>query len=641
MEKNVTYDTFRKYFVIVLSVFTGLLHIGNYTVFPMESIKFYAWHLMLGMICVFLFYPADKKNPKRFLWLDWLMILLTAVVGCYVIFNYDAYILISQTNKLTTILFVFGIIMTLLVLEGARRVLGWVLPLIAVITIVYAMFGGGLPGILGHRGYKLSRVVATILSDQGVYGTPIGVSASNVFLFLLFAAFLSASGADYIFQNIAIGLTGKKRGGPAKMAVMASALFGTISGSAVANVVSTGAFTIPLMKRQGYERRFAGAVEAVASTGGQIMPPIMGAAAFVLADISGTHYAKVCLAALLPALMYYLTLFKMVDLESVKHNLKGVPKEELPDLKEALKSAFKLFIPLILLLFLLLVVQTTPMLAAIWSMLAIVVCGFLDKDNRMGVKDVINGFVEGAKSLPVVVAACACAGIVTGMFAITGLGLKFSDFIVQMGGTSMILSLVLAMIVCVILGMGLPTTASYIICATAIAPALIKVGVPTLAAHLFLLYFACIACITPPVATASYAAAGLADENALKVGLTAVKLGIAGFVLPFAFALNTDYLHFGFDFTTLCTWISAFVVCYSAAIAMQGYVEQKITIIERLLFLLCIVTSIQSGFLISLFGWVLFSVIYIFRTRQYKQSQKAAEQDVLQDALLIKNIKSE
>lgn len=621
MGNKITYDTFRKYFIIVLSLITGILHIANYTFYPMESIKFYAWHLMLGMICVFIFYPTDKKNPKRFLWLDWLLIILTAVIGGYVILNYDSYIMISQTNKLTTILVVFGVIMTLLVLEGARRVLGWVLPLIAVITIIYAMFGGGLPGILGHRGYKFTRVVATILSDQGVYGTPIGVSASNVFLFLLFAAFLSASGADYIFQNIAIGLTGQKRGGPAKMAVIASCLFGTISGSAVANVVSTGAFTIPLMKRQGYEKRFAGAVEAVASTGGQIMPPVMGAAAFVLSDLSGTAYGTVCLAALLPALMYYLTLFKMVDLESVKHNLKGLPKEELPDLKEAFRSAFKLFIPLILLLVLLLVVQTTPMLAAIWSMLAIVVCGFLDKHNRMTFHDVINGFVEGAKSLPVVVAACACAGVVTGMFAITGLGLKFSDFIISIGGTSMLLSLFLAMVVCVILGMGLPTTASYIICATAIAPALIKVGVPVLAAHLFLLYFACIACITPPVATASYAAAGLADENALKVGLTAVKLGIAGFILPFVFTLNTDYLHFGLDIITLCTWISAFVVCYSAAILIQGYVEQKITVIERLLYFLCIVTAIQSGFLVSLFGWGLFAAMYIFRTRQFKQSQ--------------------
>ncbi|WP_071431933.1 TRAP transporter permease [Angelakisella massiliensis] len=623
MEQKLTYEKFRKYFVIVLSVFTGLLHIGQFTFCPMESIKFYSWHLTLGLMFVFLYKPLSKKNPKKYLWADWLCILLTVVSGAYVILNYDTYVVIMQTGKLTTGLYVFGLIVTLLVIEATRRCLGWILPIISLITVAYALFGGNLPGILGHRGYSFQRVVTTIFSDQGVLGTAIGVSASNVFLFLLFAAFLSVSGADKIFQDIAIALTGKKRGGPAKMAVVASCLFGSISGSAVANVVSTGAFTIPLMKRQGYQKRFAGAVEAVASTGGQIMPPIMGAAAFVLADISGTPYGTVCLAALLPALMYYLTLFKMVDLESVKYGLQGVPEEELPNLKESVAKGFKLFIPLAILLFLLLVVQTTPMLAAIYAMIAIIVCGFLDKNDRLTFQNIIDGFVEGGKSLPSVVAACACAGIVTGMFALTGLGLKFSDFIVSMGGSSIILSLLLSMIVCVILGMGLPTTASYIICATAIAPALVKIGVMPLAAHLFLLYFACISAITPPVAVASYAAAGLAEENPMKVGFTAVKLGIAGFVLPFVFTLNTDYLHMSFDVLTLFTWVSAFVVCYAAACAIQGYVEQKITIFERIGYVVVVCTAIQSSFIISLVGWALFAALYGGRVMQHKKQMKA------------------
>ena len=623
MEQKLTYEKFRKYFVIILSVFTGLLHIGQFTFCPMESIKFYSWHLTLGLIFVFLYKPLSKKNPKKYLWADWLCIVLTVISGAYVIFNYDTYVVIMQTGKLTTGLYVFGLIVTVLVIEATRRCLGWILPIISLITVAYALFGGNLPGILGHRGYSFQRVVTTIFSDQGVLGTAIGVSASNVFLFLLFAAFLSVSGADKIFQDISIALTGKTRGGPAKMAVVASCLFGSISGSAVANVVSTGAFTIPLMKRQGYQKRFAGAVEAVASTGGQIMPPVMGAAAFVLADISGTPYGTVCLAALLPALMYYLTLFKMVDLESVKYGLQGVSEDELPNLKESVARGFKLFIPLAILLFLLLVIQTTPMLAAIYSMAAIVICGLLDKHDRLTFKGIIDGFVEGSKSLPSVVAACACAGIVTGMFALTGLGLKFSDFIVSMGGNSVILSLLLSMIVCVILGMGLPTTASYIICATAIAPALVKVGVMPLAAHLFLLYFACISAITPPVAVASYAAAGIAEENPMKVGFTAVKLGIAGFVLPFVFTLNTDYLHMGFDLITLFTWVSAFVVCYAAACAIQGYVEQKITVFERIGYLVVICTAIQSGFIISLIGWALFAILYGGRLMQHKKQQKA------------------
>ncbi|MGN8896499.1 TRAP transporter permease [Flavonifractor sp. HCP28S3_F3] len=621
--KKLSYDQFKKYIVIVLSILTGFIHIGQFTFMPMESIKFYSWHLVLGLILVFLYKPFSKKNPKKFLVIDWICIILTAVSGFYVIANYDTYVVIMQTGRLTTGLYVFGVIITILTIEATRRCLGWILPIIAMATMVYALFGSNLPGILGHRGYDFQRVVSTVFSDQGVLGTAIGVSASNVFLFLLFAAFLSVSGADKIFQDISIALTGKRRGGPAKMAVVASCLFGSISGSAVANVVSTGAFTIPLMKRQGYQHRFAGAVEAVASTGGQIMPPIMGAAAFVLADVSGTPYSTVCLAALLPALMYYLTLFKMVDLESVKYGLQGVPEDELPDLKESVSRGFKLFIPLAVLLFLLLVIQTTPMLAAIYSMIAIVICGFLDKRDRLTIKDIINGFVEGSKSLPSVVSACACAGIVTGMFALTGLGLKFSDFIVSMGGTNIILSLVLSMVVCIILGMGLPTTASYIICATAIAPALIQIGVPGLAAHMFLLYFACISAITPPVAVASYAAAGIAEENPMRVGFTAVKLGIAGFVLPFVFTINTDYLHMGFDLLTLFTWVSAFVVCYAAACAIQGYVEQKITIFERIGYIVVICTAIQSSYVISLIGWALFAVLYGSRLLQHKKKLRA------------------
>jgi len=618
MEQNSTYLKWRRYFLIAISVFTGLLHVSQFTFFPIESVRFYAWHLTLGLVLVFLYVPADKKNPKRLLWLDWSFVLLTMAAGMYVIANYNRYIVLAQTGRLTPLLYVFGAIIALLVLEAARRTLGMVLPLIAVTTILYALFGGNLPGMIGHRGYTIQRVVATIFSDQGVFGTPIGVSASNVFLFLLFAAFLSVSGADKIFQDIAIGLAGRQRGGPAKMSIIASSLFGSISGSAVANVVSTGTFSIPLMRRQGYERRFAGAVEAVASTGGQIMPPIMGAAAFILSDISATPYATVCLAALLPALMYYLTLFKIVDLESIKHNLQGLSADQLPNVKKSMARGFKLFIPLAILLYLLLVAKTTPMIAAIWSMLSMIICGMLDRVERLTMKGIIAGFVEGARSLPQVVAACACAGIVTGMFALTGLGLKFSDAIVSLGGTNVILSLFLSMIVCAILGMGLPTTAAYIICATAIAPALTKIGIPVLSAHLFLLYFACISAITPPVAVASYAAAGIAEENPMKVGTTAVKLGIAGFALPFTFALNPDYLHFGFDLQTLVTWISAAVICYSAAVAVQGYVEQRITLVERLLFLVVIVCAIQSGWIISMVGWMMFAFLYFRRVLEHR-----------------------
>lgn len=619
MNNKITYQKFVKFAIAVLALFAVFIHVGNYTLFTIPSILFYAWHLMIGMLFIFLYYPLGRGKElapqMRILCrtVDWILMALTILVSGYVILNFDTYVSTMQNNVLTTELFVFGILITLLVLEAGRRVLGNILPIIALVAIAYALLGDRIPGLFGHRGYTLRRTVLAIFSDRGVYGTPIGTSATNVYLFLLFAAFLNVSGADVIFQNIAIALAGKKRGGPAKMAVIASAFFGTISGSCVANVVSTGAFTIPLMKRSGYQAKVAGAVEAVASTGGQIMPPIMGAAAFVLADVTGIQYAEVCIAALLPAIMYYLCLMKMVDLEAVKYNIQGLDESEIPDLKESLKRGMKLFVPVGVLLFMLLGMKTTPMKAAIFATASILIFGFLDKTDRMTLKDILNGAEAAGKSLCSVVGACATAGIVVAVFSLTGLGLKFSNFIVQLGGNSVIPSLVLAMLVCAVLGMGLPTTAAYIVCATAIAPALTGLGIPVLPAHLFLLYFASISAITPPVAVASYAAAGIAEENPIAVGMQAVKLGITGFILPFAFALNTDYVTVGLNFQTLMTCMSGFVICYSLACMLQGYVESKITVFERLGYLAVIVLAITPFLIHSAIGIALFAVLYGYR----------------------------
>lgn len=631
MEKKTAYDKLVQAIVIAVSIFAAFLHIGNFTVFTIPSILFYAWHLLIGLVLIFLYYPLGRKMQNKtrtqticFRIIDWVCILLTLVVSVYIITNYETYVSNMQNNKLTNELFIFGCIITLLTLEAGRRVLGNVLPIIAIVAILYAFFGDQIPGLFGHRGYSLRRITLAIFSDRGVYGSPIGTSANNVYLFLLFAAYLNVSHADVIFQDIAIALAGRNRGGPAKMAVIASGLFGMISGSCVANVVSTGAFTIPLMKRNGYQSKFAGAVEAVASTGGQIMPPIMGAAAFVLADATGTPYSVVCIAAILPAIMYYVCLFKMVDLEAVKRDLSGLPPEMIPDLGTSVRKGVKLFVPIILLLVLMLGVGTTPMVAAIWSIAANIICSFLDKNDRMTFSDVIEGAVSAGKSLCTVVGACATAGIVVAVFSLTGLGLKFSNFIVQLGGNMLIPSLVLSMIVCAILGMGLPTTAAYIVCATAIAPALTGLGIPVLAAHLFLLYFASLSAITPPVAVASYAAAGIADENPMTVGLTAVKLGITGFLLPFAFALNTDYISFAFDLQTLLTWLSGLAISYSLAISLQGYVEGKITVIERIAYLGVIVLTITASKLFSIVGIALFIALFGFRKLQAKKAAKAA-----------------
>jgi TRAP transporter 4TM/12TM fusion protein len=619
------YNKTKNAILIVTAVLMGIIHIAQYAVkeFTLPSIMFYAIHLMFGVILVFLSKPLDRQNPARFWYLDLLCALAAIGVTGYVVADFDNYSMLLQLGS-TPAITVMGLILALLVLEASRRLLGTALPLIALITIIYALFGGDLPGLLGHKPYTITRVISTIFSSLGLYGVPIGVSASNVYLFLLFAAFLGAFGADKIFQDLAVAFAGNKRGGPAKMAVISSCFFGSISGSAVANVVSTGAFTIPLMKREGYAKSFAGAVEAVASTGGQIMPPVMGAAAFVLSDITGAPYATVCIAALLPALMYYICLFKMVDLESVKLRMEARPKEDLPKVAAVVKRGLKLFIPVIVLLFLLLVVQTTPMSAAIYATIAIVVCSLFDKEDRFSLKKVVNGLVNAAKSATQVIAACATSGIVVGMLSLTGLGLVLSDFIIQLGGSNILISLVLAMLVCMVLGMGLPTTAAYIICATTIAPALVKLGLPVLPAHMFLLYFASISAITPPVAVASYAAAGIAEENSMKVGWRAVQLGIAGFMLPFTFTLNPDYLNLHFGVITIFTWISAFVVCYAAAYACQGWAEVKLTRPERILYLAVVALSIGSSYWLSLAGFAIFFLLRLSWRRRFQKIKPTA-----------------
>ena len=624
------YQKFVKYLILAISIFTVVLHIGEFTFMPMVSIKFYAYHVMVALVLIFLYFPLDKKKPdasKVFHIvchiIDWIIIGIVIAASLYVIINFDTFIVdTSYGNNNNKYIFWYGILITIVVLESARRTLGWTLPIIAVITIIYALMIHKIPGLFGGRKLNPGRIVIALFSNAGLYSTPTATCANNVFLFLMFAAFLNASGADRIFQDFAIALAGRRRGGPAKMAVLGSALFGTISGSAVANVVSTGSFTIPLMKRNGYPAASAGAIEAVASTGGQIMPPIMGAAAFVMADIAGIPYATICLGAIIPAVMYYVCLFKMVDLEAVRYDIKGLDESEIPDIKKSLKRSLKLFIPIIVMLVLLLGFKMTPMVSAIYSTLAIVICGVLDRGERMTFKNIIDGCVKSGRSLCIVLSACATAGIIVGIFSITGVGLKFSNLIVQMGGSSLVFSLILSLIVCVILGMGLPTTASYIVCATVIAPALVQLGLPIFPAHLFLLFFASLACITPPVATASYAAAGIAKENPMKTGWVAFKVGITGFILPFAFVFNTEYLHFGFDFTTLVTLLSGLVVSYALAISIQGYVEKKINIFWRVVYLILGAVAITPYKVASLCAIAVFIALFVFHTITGKKSNK-------------------
>lgn len=612
-----------KIFITVLAYIFCLIEILNFTISPMQSSIFFTIHFMFALLMCYLIFDIRGRATYWTGWskiFDVLFCLGAIAVAIYILSDIEAYLTRIQIRAAPMDV-VMGAISTILVLESCRRLTGKALTIIAFISIIYAYFGKYIPGGMGHNGYSVQRIITAIFSEQGIFGMPLAVAANTIFLFLLFGAFLNVSGADLIFRDLSIALTGNSRGGPAKMAIVASSIFGTISGSAIANVASTGAFTIPLMKRSGYRNEFAGAVEAVASTGGQIMPPVMGAAAFVLAEMTATPYVKVCLAALIPALLYYGSLYVMVDVESIKSNLKAVPKEEIPELKPVLKKSAKLLIPMAVLIIALVVLRKTPMKSAIYATAAVIICSLFDKEDRFSFSKLTEAFLSTAKGAAPVVAACCTSGIVISMLSITGLGLKFSNFIFQIGGSNLLLCLMVSMVVSILLGMGLPTTPAYIITATTIAPALLKLGMQPLVAHLFLMYFACISCITPPVALASYTAAALADAKPMKVGLEAVKLGIVAFFVPYAFALNPAVIII--DFTNAWTAIdgilSALLTLLAAlpiAYAMQGYAYQKLPIWLRLICLGLAVCLIIPNLLIEIPAGILSIVIWQYLKRK-------------------------
>ena len=577
--------------ISILCYLMCALHIINFI--PQIHIKNYslvALTYMFGMLMCYLIY---NFRGKAVYWNSWktkvmdLLLAAGAVFVCfYVIYDVDAFLTRIQLRA-TSLDMVVGMIAAITVLEACRRLTGPALPVIALVSILYALLGGYLPGPLHIKGYSLNRVMRSIIGNQGILGSAMTTVTNTVFAFLLFGAFLNVCGANDIFRDLSIALAGKKRGGPAKMAVIASCIFGSISGSPISNVASTGAFTIPLMKKTGYRSEFAGAVEAVASTGGQIMPPVMGAAAFLLAEFTGISYATVCLAALVPALMYYICLFKVIDCEALRVRLMGLSNEEIPPLGPVLKRSAKLLIPIAVLLIAMLVLGRTAARSAFYATISVIICSLLDKEDRFTFRKLLKGFEETAKSSATILAACGCAGIITAMLSLTGLGLTFSNFIFRLGSDNLFLSLVFAMLVSIILGMGLPTTVAYIVTATSMSAAFTKMGLTPLAAHMFLLYFACMSNITPPVAIAAYTGAALAEAPPMKVGVQSVRLGIVGFIVPYIFIYNPLIL--GWDFSsfpaamdTVQTLIGAVMVAWPMAYCMSGFTYKKLSIWERL-----------------------------------------------------------
>ncbi|MGI6066203.1 MAG: TRAP transporter permease, partial [Bacillota bacterium] len=516
---------------------------------------------------------------------------------------------------LTNFDFIFGTLAVLLIIEGTRRSLGWALPAVALVFLAYAFAGPYLPGILTHRGYPIEMVLDELyLTTEGIFGVAASASATFVFMFILFGAFLENTRIGQFFISLAFAITGGMKGGPAKTAVVASGLMGMVSGSGIGNVATTGTFTIPLMKKMGFQPHIAGAIEAAASTGGQIMPPIMGAAAFIMTEFTGTSYFEIIKLAFIPGLLYFFMVIMQVHFRAHKRNVRVIPKEELPSIRGILKDGWYLFIP-ILVLIVLLVKQYTPLFAATCAIFAAIIVSLFDKKDRMTLAKLFEALTQGAKAAAPIAMACACAGIVVGVLTLTGLGMKFSSLIVSGAGGNLFIGMVLVGITAFILGMGLPVVAAYVVLAVLGAPALCELGVPILAAHLIVMWFTQTSNITPPVCLAAFTAAGIAGSDPMRTGFASIRFGIGLFAIPFLFAYSPILTGFGFNFGFLQTVITATIGIVVVSAAIEGYLRRPMGIIERIILGVAGIMLVWPDFIVSIIGLVIALISYMIQIK--------------------------
>jgi TRAP transporter 4TM/12TM fusion protein len=589
------------------------------------------WHMML--VCIGVFFSSSwtrkgiSSGPLPFFG----NLLLSAVVVIsfsYLIVNYSDMIEapeIGLTGKIVSF-FVVAVI-----LEACRRALGLALPLIGICFILYSRFGEHFPDLISTQSQPLLKICEGLaFSNFGIFGTPLIVSSSVIFYFILLGSFMEATGSLSFLNNLATGLTGRRTGGQAKAAVVASGFVAMISGSAVANVVMTGTVTIPMMKKAGYRNYYAAAVEAVSSSGGQLAPPVMGAAAFIMAMYTGIQYRDICLSAALPAFLFYLSIYIAVHIEAVKLNIIRLSASEMPKIKDSLPLFYNL-IPIGALLYLILTYYP-PALCAFYSLLLVVAIGFIQKVQRLRLPQVFEAIKRNTQSIAPVSCACAVAGIVVGIITMTGLGLVISTVIIDLSAGNRFIVLAFTAMASLILGMGLPTSACYIILAVLVAPALVKMGFPVIAAHLFVFYFGVISAITPPVALASYAAAGIANADPTKTGFCAVRIGIAKYLVPFIFCYNPGLVGVGGYAEVLLSTFFSIVCIFALQFLMSNYTFIRNSIIENILFLFEIPLFIAPDYRLKLLASLLFLMnitISLFKKRRFRRALSPGVRDVV------------
>lgn len=569
----------------LLDIVTTFLAIGSsifalYTGLFGEEVELIQRGVHLGFSIALIFIVTGKDRA----WWQRFPALLSAIVllysAGYIVFEYSN--IMAREGELTTHEITLGVILFPLILEASRRSIGLTLPLVSLLFVGYAYLGPYLPFGLGHRGYDVERLASHLfLSTDGIYGTPLGVSATFIFMFVLFGAFLQVSGAGEFLINLALATTGKSRGGPAKIAVVSSAFFGTMSGSAIANASATGTFTIPLMRRVGYKPHIAASFESLASLGGQLMPPIMGSAAFVMVEFTQIPYLEIAGAALFPGLLFFFSVFVIVDLVAARDNLAGLPPSELPSVRKTLNEGWLLFVPLVT-LFTLLYLGYSTFMSAFWAIPSIIVVAALKSTTRLSFPQFLEALRKGGLAVTKIAVACACSGIIVGVATLTGLAVELSNLMIDMAGGSLFKLLLLTMVVSIVLGMGLPTVACYILLAVLVGPALEQMGLSLLASHLFIFYFGIVSGITPPVALVSYAAAGVANTDAVKTSWAACRLGIAIYVLPYAFIYVPELLLIGEWHAVAIRIVLAFGSLYVFVVAIQGYLFVPLNIGYRL-----------------------------------------------------------
>ncbi len=605
--------------VFIIGLAMSIFHIYVLTIRAIDPWYFRSMHVLFAGVLIFALVPGWRRAPiKNIHVIDYLFMLILIAPVVYMIIEFDTWV-----NRVGVVPntwdFIFSICFVVAVIEMARRTTGWTLPILCILFILYGYFGNYMPGLFHHRGYPWPRIMTYLFSLDGILSLPVLASAHYIFLFVLFGAFVDASGAGKFFVDFARCAAGRLRGGPAKVSIISSAMIGTASGSSVANVVVDGVFNIPLMKASGFRPPIAGAIEAMNSTGGQIVPPVMGAGAFLMAEILGIPYPKVAVTAIIPALLYYSAAYWMIDFYSASAGLMGMRKEELPVFKRIMAEKGYLLVPIVVLLVSLMVLMYSPYRSALLAIISLIVVSWVKKETRLGLKEIANTLSKGARGAMEIAATCAAAGIIVGILTQTGLGMKFAMIIIDYSGGNLLMALIFTMLIAIILGMGMPTTAAYAISASALAPALIQLKVYPLAAHLFIFYFACLSAITPPVALASFAAAAIAGAKTWDVGWQGMRFAIAGYIVPFMFVYGPPLVLKGDWQGITIAIITGLLGTMSLAGAVQGWLLTKAHIVERVLLLAGALALIKPGLITDLVGFGCLVIVFISQLLRQKR----------------------